>query len=260
MDGITLMLGDCIERMKEISDGSVDLTVTSPPYDNLRDYPGYRFDYDLTLRELFRVTKEGGVVVWIVGDQTVNGSETGTSFRQVLCAMDVGFKLHDTMIWDKVGCSFPDSNRYLATFEYMFVFSKGAPKVFHAICDRRNKWAGTKAHASWRQKDGTMLPKTRKWQVFEAYGRRFNIWPIPSEKHNRTGHPAVFPVQLAQDHIITWTDPVDVVLDPFMGSGTTGIAAYRARRRSIGIEIDPQYFEIAKDRIDRETAQMRIEI
>lgn len=260
--GITLMLGDCLERMKEIPDGSIDLTVTSPPYDNLRDYHGYRFDYEATLTALYRITKPGGVVVWVVNDQTINGSETGTSFRQALCAIDVGFKLHDTMIWHKTGTAFPDANRYLPTFEYMFVFSKGVPNVFNAICDRKNICAGRKLHGTRRQKDGTLIPRsnTHKEVVLDEYGRRYNIWTIPCEKHNKTGHPAVFPVKLVQDHILTWSNKGDMILDPFMGSGTTGIAAYRTNRNFIGIELDEHYFQIAKDRIERETAQMRMDI
>ena len=251
---------DCLDGMREMEDECIDMSVTSPPYDNLRDYHGYRFDYKSTLIQLYRITKPGGVVVWIVGDQTVNGSETGTSFRQALCAMECGFKLHDTMIWDKVGCSFPDANRYLPTFEYMFVFSKGVPKAFNAICDRKNIYAGRHIHGTWRQKDGSIIPRSNnhKERVLDEYGRRYNIWAIPNEKHNRTGHPAVFPTQLVQDHILTWSNEGDVVLDPFTGSGTTGIAAHKTHRQFVGFEIDPVYYKAAKERLDRETAQVNI--
>lgn len=254
-----LICGDCVEVMKTFADNSIDLTVTSPPYDNLRDYHGYRFDYEATLAALYRIMKPGGAVVWIVNDQTVNGSETGTSFRQALCAMDIGFKLHDTMIWKKDSFAFPDSNRYYPVFEYMFVFCKGKLNTANMILDRKNKYGGVKIHGTSRQVDGTLKPSNGigKRDVLE-YGRRTNVWEISAEKNNKTGHPAVFPVQLAQDHILSWSNEGDTVLDPFMGSGTTAIASHRTRRKFIGIEIDEQYFKIAKERINRETAQVNI--
>ena len=260
-DGIKLIEGDCVTVMREFANESIDLTVTSPPYDNLRTYNGYVFDYQATLDELYRITKVGGVVVWVVNDEVVDGSETGTSFRQALYAMETGFNLHDTMIWDKVGCSFPDSKRYHPTFEYMFVFSKGIPKTFNPLCDRKNIYAGRHVHGTFRQTDGTIVPRSSKHKctVYDDYGRRYNIWSIPNEKHNATGHPAVFPIQIARDHILSWSNEGDIVLDPFMGSGTTGIAAYRTNRKFVGIEISSEYFKIAKNRIEIETAQIRME-
>lgn len=250
---------DCLDGMREMDDESIDLTVTSPPYDNLRDYHGYMFDYKATLEQLFRVTKIGGVVVWIVNDQTVNGSETGTSFRQALYAMECGFNLHDTMIWHKSGFGFPDSNRYYPIFEYMFVFSKGIPATANLIADRRNIHGNTKIHGTSRQPDGSLKRSNGdKKRDIPAYGRRFNVWQINEEKANRTGHPAVFPVRLAIDHILSWSNEGDLVLDPFTGSGTTGIAAHRTNRRFMGFEIDPVYYKAAKERLDRETAQVNI--
>jgi len=254
-----LICGDCVEVMKTFDDNSIDLTVTSPPYDNLRDYHGYRFDYEATLTELYRITKPGGVVVWIVNDQTVNGSETGTSFKQALCAIDVGFKLHDTMIWLKGTTAFPDVNRYYPSFEYMFVFSKNAPKSVNLLKDKANKWAGTKVHGTRRQKDGTLKKiDFNEQKVYNDYGLRLNVWEIPGAREKDIGHPAVYPVRLAQDHILSWSNEGDTVLDPFMGSGTTAIASHRTGRKFIGIEIDEQYFKIAEERINRETAQVNI--
>ena len=246
---------DCMIALREMPNNYVDLTVTSPPYDDLRDYHGYVFDWRETLKELFRVTKPGGVVVWIVSDQTVDGSETGTSFQQALFGMECGFNLHDTMIWDKCGASFPDANRYLPTFEYMFVFSKGAPKTVNFICDRKNIYCGTKAHGTWRQKDGS-LKKKKCGQILNEYGRRFNIWQIPAERHNTTGHPAVFPMRLAADHIISWSNEGDIVLDPFLGSGTTRIAAYDLGRDFVGYEIDEEYFRKQEERFAAHSAQV----
>ena len=253
-----LILGDCLEVMRDmLPDGSVDLTVTSPPYDNLRTYNGTLNDWtpekwQAIIRELFRVTKQGGVVVWIVGDATINGSETGTSLRQALYAMDCGFRLHDTMIWNKRNCSSVGSlNRYENVFEYMFVFSKGAPDCAHVIKDRENKRAGEIQNGSIRQKDGSVR-KTSGYgkRTIAQFGRRHNVWEIfPAKSKRERLHPAPFPEALARDHIITWSNPGDVVFDPFIGSGTTGKMALIEGRRFIGIERDRKYFDIACERI-----------
>lgn len=247
---------DCLAAMREMPDKCIDLTVTSPPYDNLRDYHGYVFDWKETIKELYRITKDGGVVVWIVNDQTINGSETGTSFRQALFAMECGFNLHDTMIWQKSGFSFPDIDRYYPVFEYMFVWSKGKPKTANMIADRLNLRSGTKIHGTSRQSDGTLKPSNGigKRNVPE-YGRRFNVWKICEEKNNQTGHPAVFPIALARDHIISWSNKGDTVLDPFLGSGTTRIAAYDLKRNFIGYEISKEYFDKQEERFANYTAQ-----
>lgn len=259
-DKFKLYLGDCLEVMRDkLPDGSVDLTVTSPPYDNLRTYNGTLNDWtpekwQAIIRELFRVTKKGGVVVWIVADATVNGSETGTSFRQALYAMECGFRLHDTMIWNKRECgSIGSLNRYENVFEYMFVFSKGAPNCAHIIKDRENKWAGEIQKGSIRQKDGSVR-KTSGYgkRAIAQFGRRHNVWEIfPAKSKRERLHPAPFPEALARDHIISWSNPGDVVLDPFLGSGTTGKMALLEGRRFIGIERVPEYFDIARRRIQR---------
>lgn len=260
MKDVKLWIGDCVDVMKHLPDGSVDLTVTSPPYDNLRTYNGFSWDFENTAKELFRITKDGGVVVWVVGDATTNGSETGTSFRQALYFMECGFNLHDTMIYDKGNCPFPDKTRYYNVFEYMFVFSKGKPKAFNPICDRKNKCGGEKIQSTTlRQPDGS-LKKTsaeihKTGRKIKEYGSRFNIWRISPGKGKSTlddyafAHPAIFPEQIANDHIISWSNPGDTVLDCFMGSGTTGKMAVLNNRKFIGIEIDEGYFDIAVRRI-----------
>lgn len=255
-------LGDCLEVMKEMSDGSVDLTVTSPPYDNLRSYNGNNNQWGehawkAVIADLYRVTKDGGVVVWVVGDATIKGSETGTSFKQALWAMECGFNLHDTMIWSKGKLSFPETNRYSNTFEYMFVFSKGKPKTFNCLKDRKNKWFNGKKHikGNYRKQDGSMT-RHNSQNMLKEYGSRFNIWDISAGKNKSTldaiafQHPAIFPEKLAHDHIISWSNEGDTVFDPFMGSGTTGKMTKIANRNFIGIELDPNYFEIAKQRIE----------
>ena len=260
-ENLWLMQGNCLDRMKEIPDGSVDFVLTSPPYDDLRSYNGGVKSGDWcegvwvdVIKNLFNKVCEGGVVVWIVGDSVVNGSETGTSFRQALHFMQAGFRLHDTMIWSKDTAPFHMSNRYYQTFEYMFVFSKGKPKYFHQICDRKNKHAGTNVHGSLRCADGSTkkhssVSRGEVKQVKE-YGSRFNVWSQPTEKQSKKyGHPAMFPLRLAEDHILSWCAFDGVVLDCFSGSGTTGVAAINTGRKYIGIEMDNHYFNISKDRI-----------
>lgn len=253
---VKLILGDCLEKMKDIHDGSVDLTVTSPPYDNLRTYNGNNEQWGehvwkAVIKDLHRVTKQGGMIVWVVGDATISGSETGTSFKQALWAKDCGFNLHDTMIWNKSCFSAVGSlqTRYAPVFEYMFVWSKGKPHTFNPIKDKPNKWAGdVRKHVFNRQPDGTTTKS--KGYILGDYGQRYNVWEIPPQRQRGESHPAPFPEKLAVDHIISWSNEGDVVLDPFMGSGTTGVACKNLNRNFIGIELDPAYFEIAKNRIN----------
>ena len=255
---INLMQGDCLERMGEVPDGSVDLTVTSPPYDNLRTYNGNNDQWGEhvwrdVIASLYRVTIDGGVVVWVVGDATIKGSETGTSFKQALHAMECGFRLHDTMIWRKPNFTNPASTRYHQVFEYMFVWSKGAPKAFNKILDRKNKYAGQSTYGtnSVTQADGSK--KIQPSKVISEYGMRHNVWDVittgQTGESKKFSHPAMFPLSLAQDHIISWSNEGDTVLDPFLGSGTTGVAAKNLNRSFIGIELDETYFNIAKERI-----------
>lgn len=261
-----LMLGDCLERMQEIPAGSVDLTVTSPPYDNLRTYNDMddwsQNKWESVLRDLFRVTAHGGVVVWVTGDAKIKGSETGSSFKQALFAMSCGFLLHDTMIWQKSTFSAVGALRtqYAPVFDYMFVFSKGIPRTFNPIKDRPNKHAGTKHHGTVRQGDGTVkaVIGAATDKTIADFGQRFNVWQINEEKVLNKEHPAVYPVAIPNDHIISWSKPGDLVLDPFMGSGTTGVACQNTGRRFIGIERNPEYFSIAKGRIEGNFHESRL--
>lgn len=241
---------DCVQGMKMLPDESVDLTVTSPPYDELRTYKGFEWDFEATARELYRVTKQGGVVVWIVNDATIKGSETGTSFKQALFFKECGFNLHDTMIWQKIS-PFTHKNRYIPCFEYMFVFSKGTPKTANLIRDRKNKYGGTQIHGTERLRNGEMknLSIKQKSKCVKEFGARFNIWDMPPNKNNKSGHPAVFPEKLAIDHILSWSNPGDIVLDPFIGSGTTAKAAVTTKRKYIGFEISQEYCDIASERL-----------
>jgi len=245
----SIVCGNCVDVMKKIPDETVDLVVTSPPYDNLRTYNGYSFDFENIAQQLLRVLKPGGVVVWVVGDGTEKGSETGTSFRQALHFKDIGFNLHDTMIYQKHNFSNPSRTRYHQIFEYMFILSKGKPKTFNPIKDRKNVYGGKVG--SWgkntvRQPDGSFKENKRKTN--SEYGMRYNIWRIIT--HNKKAkHPAMFPESLAEDHILSWSNEGDVVLDPMVGSGTTCKMAAKNNRAYIGIDISEEYCELARERI-----------
>ena len=253
---LNLIHGDCLEVMKDFGDDSFDLTVTSPPYDNLRTYNGtLEWNEDIwkaIIKELYRVTKQGGVVVWVVGDATVKGSETGTSFKQALWAMECGFNLHDTMIYLKDQLAFPDKNRYYNGFEYMFVLSKGKLKTFNPIQDKKNSSYGRIVNNyGERRKDGSISNgKSCAGKKIKEYGVRYNYWLMYNQSRGEhSKHPATFPEQLANDHIISWSNEGDTVFDPFMGSGTTGKMALLNNRNFMGIEKDEKYFEIANKRI-----------
>lgn len=247
---------DCLEGMKSIENDYVDLTVTSPPYDNLRKYKGFSWDFEGIARELYRITKPGGVVVWIVADGCIDGGESGTSFKQALFFKEIGFTLYDTMIWEKPSPQAPTEGRYYDVFEYMFVLSKGKPKTLNLLTDRRNKSFGHVSRKETRsnRENRKLIDGTRQTK---EYSRRFNIWNI-SRGCNKTKHPAVFPLQLAIDHIKSWSNEGDIVFDCFLGSGTTAIAAIKTNRHYLGFEISKEYFDIAESRINEEKAQMSI--
>jgi site-specific DNA-methyltransferase (adenine-specific) len=244
---------DCLETMKRMPDNFVDLTVTSPPYDNIRNYNGFLFNFENTAKELFRITKEGGVIVWIVGDATINGSETGTSFKQALFFKEIGFNLHDTMIYEKQEAFIACLVRYNSCFEYMFIFSKGKPKSVNLIKDRKNKYFAEKHHGTRREKDGNLKP--RVMSLIKKFNARKNIWLYGTGKNKTTKdnyayeHPAMFPENLVGDHIKSWSNEKDLVYDPFMGSGTTAKMAKLLNRNYIGSEISFKYCEIIKKRL-----------
>ena len=261
---MNLMLGDCLERMKEIPDGSVDLTVTSPPYDNLRTYNNSldwgEHVWKPVLQELFRVTKKGGVVVWIVSDATIKGSETGTSFRQALYAKEIGFGFHDTMIWRKTNPTPTDPRigRYTQSFEYMFIFSKEKP--VHNLQRTPCKMAGQVVNsitASQLKNDGSVrLDRVLKRRDVPVQNTKIfdNVWDIAVRAKN-LGHPAAFPELIAERHILSWSNGGDIVFDPFMGSGTTGKMAILNNRKFIGIEKVPEYFDIGVNRMQESASK-----
>lgn len=252
-----ILQGDCLEIMQSMPDNFIDLTVTSPAYDNLRAYKGYTFNFEASAKELYRITKHGGVVVWVVGDATVDGSETCTSDRQKLYFKDVvGFNIHDTMIYAKDSCPFPERNRYYPSFEYMFILSKGKPQTVNLIADKPNKTYGAKASAGTeRQRDGSMKPRKGE-RLVKEFGVRPNIWAykVGCGKTTKDAyayvHPAMFPEDLARDHIISWSNEGDLIFDPMCGAGTTLKMAKLNNRNYLGIDIAEEYVEIAKRRVE----------
>ena len=257
-------LMNCIEGMQLMDEKSVDLVVTSPPYDDLRTYnDSSKWDFDVfkdVAKGLVRVLKDGGVIMWNVNDATIKGSETGSSFRQCLHFMDLGLRLHDTMIYEKTGTAFAsgvNSVRYTQVFEYCFILSKGRPKTINLIQDKKNKWAGITSwgNATSRKKDGTTHDPNRKSNAIKEWGVRTNIWRIKNSggfgQSSKASykHPATMPEELARGHIQTWSNEGDVVVDPFMGSGTTAQISIEENRQFIGFEIDPTYHKMCEDRV-----------
>ena len=233
----------------------VDLVVTSPPYDQRRLYNGYSFEFEKLANELFRVIKQGGVIVWVVSDSSYGANETGTSFRQALYFKEVGFNLFDTMIYAKPPRGAVGNNKsYWQTFEYMFVLSKGSPKTINLICDRENQESRGGDRGTKRYENGEL--KSIKRGGYGKLGRRTNIWEYKVGKGKSTNdavahkHPAIFPEKLAEDHIISWSNEDDLIYDPFMGSGTTAKMAILNNRNFIGSEISKEYCDIANERIN----------
>jgi DNA modification methylase len=261
MEKNKIYLEDNLETLSRTPDNYYDLVVTSPPYDGIRKYNGFAFDIDKLTTELYRTMKPGGVVVWVVNDQVVKGSETGTSFRQSFKFKDAGFLQHDTMIYEKNSSTYPasaKSNRYTQIFEYMFIFSKGKPKTVNLIIDKPNKYAG---HKNWgkntkRKGDKEQLVGVEDIKSVPEFSPRNNIW-----KYNNSGgfaskdkiaykHPAIFPEELVRDHIISWSNEGDLVYDPFMGSGTVAKMCILLKRDYIGSEISEEYVNICNERIE----------
>lgn len=262
-NNILLYNENCIDVMKQMKENGVhvDLTVTSPPYDKLRTYNGssdWNFEtFKEVAKGLWNVTNEGGVIVWVVGDSTINGGETGSSFRQALYFMEIGFKLWDTMIFEKNSSSFParrDGKRYTQIFEYMFVFVKGKIHDCSLLADKPNKWAG---HTNWgtntQYNQNGELIQTNDIKPVPQFSLRNNIWKYSvgfnTKKFGK--HPAVFPIQLAIDHILSWSLEKHMIFDPFLGSGTTMDACIKTKRNKfIGCEIDKDYFEIIEKKVN----------
>ena len=237
--------------MKQMPDNFIDMVLTSPPYDNLRDYKGYFFQFEDIVKELFRVLKIGGVVIWVVGDASENGSETGTSFRQAIFFKEIGFNINDTMIYYKNNPMPTSGPRYHQHFEYMFCFSKGQPKTFNPIMEEckynglaNMKNRGTKGELNYKKIERTTEKKIGNVFFYSVGGG------ISTKDKIAYNHPAIFPEKLAYDQIKTWSNEKDLIYDPFLGSGTTAKIAHLMNRKWIGSEISEEYVDIAEKRLE----------
>lgn len=241
---------DCLETMKRIEDNSIDMVLTSPPYDNLRNYNGYTFDFENIAKELYRITKPGGVVIWVVGDAMEKGSETLTSFKQAIFFKEIGFNVNDTMIYYKNNPIPTGGKRYHQHFEYIFCFSKGQPKTFNPIMEE-TKYHGI-ANMKNRGKNGEMNYVKKERTTSKKVGNVFFYsigGGISTKDKIAFQHPAIFPEKLAEDQIITWSNEGDIIYDPFMGSGTTAKMALLNKRQYIGSEISKEYCNIINERL-----------
>lgn len=243
---------DCVEGMKQLEDNFIDLIVTSPPYDNIRNYNGYKFPFEKIAQQIYRITKKGGVVVWVVGDKINNGNRTLTSFQHALYFQKIGFNVHDVMIYEKKNTPFMRSNAYTNSYEFMFVFSKGSPRVFNPL-QTKTKRSGFEGLPFNKGADGINKKALGELKKEKSLT---NIWSYAVGLGGTTSdkiafkHPAVFPEKLAEDHILSWTNEGDLVLDPMNGSGTTCKMAFINNRNYIGFEISAEYCQIAKERIN----------
>jgi len=256
-----IYVGDSNHLMNILPENSVDLVVTSPPYDDLRDYENNMvWDYEVfkrIARNLYRVVKDGGVVAWVVGDKTKNGSKSLTSYKQALYFDKIGFNVYDVIIYEKAGSGPPHPNRYFNTFEYIFILSKGKIKTVNLLKDKKNKWAGqqTFSNISRREKDGSLTVKDRK--TINEFGVRTNIWKYANGRGFATkdiiahDHPAIFPEKLAEDNILSWSNPGDVVLDIFGGSGTAAKMSVLNDRNWIYFDKVGSYAEITQKRLSK---------
>ncbi len=259
---IELLNMDCLQYMKEQQDNAFDFVVTSPPYGTLRDY-GKDFNpeakiWQKVIPEIKRILKKGGVACWVTADQTINGSESGDSFRQALLGIESGLLLHDTIIWNKGGVRYPCKTRYYDTHEYIFIFSNGPPDYFNPLLDRVNKWSGTKQHGTDRQADGSTKKISNIGAVIPETSKRYTIWDVPNPGISGTEHPATFPLKLAYDMFYSWCPVGGKAYDPFLGSATSAIAAHKHGCDFVGTELDKDYYDAGVKRFNESTAQVSI--
>ena len=261
---MSIIKGDCVSVLRSWEDEVIYLTITSPPYDHLRDYNGYSFDFENIAKELFRVTKKGGVVVWVVKDSVSKGNRSLNSFRQAIYFQEIGFNIYDVIIYLKSTCGNPHKNRYRDSFEYMFVLSKGLPKTINLLRDRKNKYGGQTSRGKHTKRETSGELTNRKKIIVSEYGVRYNIWKYSTGMNNSTSdkiafeHPAIFPEKLAEDHIKSWSNEGDTILDPMCGSGTTCKMALLNNRKYIGIDASEEYCKISKERIKSLAEQRRL--
>ena len=255
-----IFCGDCVEIMKQMPNEYVDMVLTSPPYDKIRNYHGYNFDITKTVEELYRILKKGGIIVWVVGDAVVKGNKTLTSFRQAILFQEHGFNVHDVMIYKKKNTPFMRSNAYTNCFEYMFVFSKGKPKTFNPITEK-TKRNGFEMLVCNKRPDGV---NHKVLKELKTKTTKTNIWEYAVGLGGSTNdkiafrHPAIFPEKLAEDHILSWSNENDIIFDPFVGSGTTCKIAQKYNRKYIGCDISQEYVNIALERLQKSKAEANL--
>lgn len=251
MESNVIYCGDCVEIMKTMPENVIDLTVTSPPYDELRDYNGYHFNFEAIAESIFRVTKKGGIAVWVVGDKIKNGNRSLTSFKQALFFQSVGFNVHDVMIYEKRNTPFMRSNAYTNCFEFMFVFSKGSPNTFNPLKTKTAR----QGYEMMPFNKGPDAVNRKTLGELKPEKTKTNIWQYATGLGGTTSdriafkHPAVFPEKLAEDHILSWTNEGDIVFDPMCGSGTTCKMASKNKRLYIGCDISREYVDLTEKRL-----------
>lgn len=275
----SILCGDSLNTLKNIPSAAVDCIVTSPPYYGQRDYAmdgqlggeDTPKEYVEKLADLFdeckRVLKESGTLWLNLGDKYLDGNLLGMPWRVALALQDRGWILRNDIIWHKPN-AMPHSakNRLTTDHEYIFFFTKKGANYFydqdaireeHVTFSEKSKMKGGKNHFG---KNGGTPEKGKnagnsnlhdgRWdQAFHPNGRnKRTVWNIPLSKF-RDAHFAVFPEKLIEPCILAGCPTGGIVLDPFFGSGTTGVVASKLSRKYVGLELNPEYVEIAKKRL-----------
>lgn len=251
--------GDCVKLMKLLPDSTIDLVVTSPPYDKIRDYNGsIHFDLHKTGQEIFRVLKSGGIAVMVIQDQTKNFGKSLTSFKTIIDWCDnIGFKLFETIIYRKNGSEGVWwTKRFRVDHEYMPIFLKGKkPQYFNKEPLKiPSKHGGKVMTGSGSRKTNgeTQKTVTRAINFKKCRGTIWNYLMAGDKNPLKRKHPAVFPDKIPYDFIQCFCPEEGIVLDPFAGSGSTLVMAKKLRRSFIGFDIVPEYCELARERLKTE--------
>ncbi len=253
-----IICGDCVEVLKSIPDNSIDLVVTSPPYDGIRKYNGFSFNLHSTGKELFRVLKDGGIIAMVIQDQTKNFGKSLTSFKTIIdWCENVGFKLFETIIYKKHGAEGAWwTKRFRVDHEYIPIFLKGErPAYFNKEPLKiPSKHGGkTMTGCATRLTNGKTLKSKRVFiNPMKCRGTLWDYTTCGDGTRLKHQHPATFPDKIPVDFIRCFCPKNGIVLDPFIGSGTTALAAIQLNRNYIGIDISKEYCELAKKRIREE--------
>ena len=249
---------DNITYLKTLPDECIDFVITSPPYDALRDYNGYKLDLHGLGVELLRVLKDGGICVMVIQDSTRDFAKSLTSFRTIVDWCDnIGFRLFECNIYNRQGTEGAWwKKRFRVDHEYMPIFLKGKrPQYF----DKENIKIPSKhggkimTGANIRTKNGQTGSRKVKINPTKCPGTVMTFGnTCGGESKLKSKHPAVFPNMLAYDMIECFCPEDGTVLDPFNGSGTTTLAAKCLGRNYIGIDVSEEYNKIARERLETE--------